>query len=89
MPICGYLVVPRRGESDRTAGALRRIPGCEVFPAEQDDLLLLVTESESLEADASLRRRVEDVPGVEALLLTFGEIDPDSTIGDPVKEIER
>jgi hypothetical protein len=31
-----------------------------------------------------LRRKVEALEGIQALLLTFGEIDPDTQIGDPV-----
>ena len=29
-------------------------------------------------------RRVEAMPGIEALLMTFGEIDPDTPVGDPL-----
>lgn len=89
MPICGYVVVPRQGESTGTAEALSRIEGCEVFPAENEDLLLLITETDSLEADAALRRTLRRSPGIDALLLTFGEIDPDAPVGDPVREIDR
>ncbi|HSM04543.1 MAG TPA: hypothetical protein VK858_07965 [Longimicrobiales bacterium] len=89
MPICGYVVVPRKGELAGTAEALSRLEGCEVFPAENEDLLLLVTETESLEADAILRRSLRQSPGIQALLLTFGEIDPDAPVGDPVRELER
>jgi nitrate reductase NapAB chaperone NapD len=86
MPVCGYVVLPRPGALEDAARDLRRIEGCEVFPAENDDLLLLVTESDSVQDDQELRQRVNGVPGIQALLLTFGEIDPDTPMGDPVRE---
>jgi len=86
MPVCGYVVLPGPGGGESAARDLARIEGCEVFAAQNRDVLLLVTEAPSFEEDAELRRRVEAVPGIEALLLTFGEIDPEAPIGDPVRE---
>ena len=86
MPVCGYVVLPRPGALEDAARDLRDIEGCEVFPAENDELLLLVTESDSVQHDQELRQRVNGVPGIQALLLTFGEIDPDTSMGDPVRE---
>lgn len=89
MPVCGYVVVPHAGTKHQTAEDLARLDGCDVFPAENHDLLIMVTHTASFEADVSLRRRVDEVPGVQALLLTFGEIDPDTPVGDPVREAKR
>jgi hypothetical protein len=60
--------------------------GCEVVPALNSDLVLLVTTTPDPTVDRDLRSRIESLPGVEALLLTFGEIDPDTPLGDPVAE---
>lgn len=84
MPVCGYVVVPQPNAKDATAAELSRLEGCDVYPAEDGDLLLLVTATESMDADAELRHRVEAVQGVQALLLTFAEIDPDTSVGDPL-----
>lgn len=89
MPVCGYVVVPRRGAKAAAVETLSEIDGCAVYPAEGDDLLLLVTDTGSLEDDAVLRRRIESTPQIEALMLSFGEIDPDAPVGDPVRELER
>lgn len=86
MPVCGYVVLPRPGAMEETVRDLGRIDGCEVFPARNRDALLLVTDARSQETDQELRRRVEQIPGIQALLLTFGEIDPDTPLGDPIKE---
>lgn len=75
MPVCSYVVVPHAGEKERLRGALSALAGCDVVPAINADLLLLVTTTPDMEADAVLRRRVEALPAIQALLLTFGEVD--------------
>jgi nitrate reductase NapAB chaperone NapD len=84
MPICSYLVIPREGDVDRVHGRLADLPACEVVRAENRDLLILVTDTEGLEEEEDLRSSVEAMDGIQALLLTFGEIDPDTPLADPI-----
>ena len=84
MPICSYLVIPEDGALAGVAERLTALPGCDVVSAENRDVLILVTETPGLEEESALRHRVEALDGIQALLLTFGEIDPDAPIGDPV-----
>jgi len=83
MPVCGYVVLPRAGQAGSTAQELSRLPGCQVYPAENRELLLLVTDTDSFSADEALRARVEALDGVQALLLTFGEIQPADADSNP------
>lgn len=76
MPICSYLVIPRRGTARAVEARLDGLPGCDVARATNRDALLLVTETGSREEDEALRARIEDVEDVHALILTFGEIGP-------------
>jgi nitrate reductase NapAB chaperone NapD len=82
--ICSYLVIPEDGALARVAERLGALPGCDVVSAENRDVLILVTDTPGLEEEGVLRRKVEALDGIQALLLTFGEIDPDAPIGDPV-----
>jgi len=75
MPVCGYVVVTRPGSRDRAAEKLSRLGGCEVVRAENDDVLLLVTESAGPDAEAGLRDRVEAIPEIQTLVMSFGEIE--------------
>jgi len=84
MPICSYLVIPEEGATDRVRDGLAGVPGCEVERAENRDVLILVTDTPGLEEEGRLRSRVEAMEGIQALLLTFGEIDPDADIADPI-----
>ena len=74
MPICGYLVFTERGRRRALAERLAALPGCDVVPAENQDLLLLVTDASGPGEDEALRRTVTEMDGVSALLLTFGEV---------------
>ena len=87
--ICSYLVISEPGASAPVAERLTALPGCEVVRAENRDVLILVTDTPGLEEESALRREVEAMDGIQALLLTFGEIDPDIAIGDPISVDER
>lgn len=84
MPICSYVVIPERGAAASVAEALRSTPGCEVARAENRDVLLLVTDTPTPADEAGLRASIEAMSGIQALLLTFGEIDPDTDLADPM-----
>lgn len=84
MPICSYLVMVDDDATPDVARRLAALPGCEVTPARETDVLILVTDTPDLAEEEALRRRVEEIDGIQALLFTFGEIDPDTEVGDPV-----
>lgn len=83
MPICSYLVITERGATETVSERLARLPGCDAVRAENRDVLILVTDTPGLEEESDLRRRVEAIDGIQALLLTFGEIDPDTELAEP------
>lgn len=74
VPVCAYVIVPRAGEKEVLAATLSAMADCEVIPAVNEDVLLLVTTAPDFATDAALRDRVESLPAVHAMLLTFGEV---------------
>ncbi|NIP58536.1 MAG: hypothetical protein GWO00_11250, partial [Gemmatimonadetes bacterium] len=74
MPICSYLVIPEKGAAREVESRLGEIPGCDVIRARNRDVLILVTDTPGLEEESELRGEVEGLDGIQALLLTFGEI---------------
>jgi hypothetical protein len=72
MPIKSYLAYPVRGRSDELAAALRRLGGCEVFPAINRDVLVLVTDTPHEAADEALQGALADIPTLDALALVAG-----------------
>lgn len=80
MTILSYLVLCEPGAAPGLNGRLAALPGCDVVSAQDHDLLLLVTESAGPEQDATLRERLQAMEGVSALVLTFGNVDPDQAM---------
>jgi nitrate reductase NapAB chaperone NapD len=78
MSVCSYLVLANPGSARAVAERLAGIPRCDVIPAENRDVLVLVTETDDPEEERTLRDRLAAVEDVAALVLTFGEIDPDA-----------
>jgi len=77
MAVCSYLVFPAVGEREAVHAKLTEMPGCDVVPSTNRDVLLLITDTPGRQEDDRLRRSLEVMPGIEALLFTFGEL-PDT-----------
>jgi len=84
MPVCSYVVLPEPGGVHRLSQRLATIPGCDVTRSSNRNLLLLVTDTPSPEEDRELRSTLRELEGIHALILTFGEIDPETEEADPV-----
>ena len=72
MTIQSYLVYPEPGRTAALAAALAQIPGCEVIPSVNRDVLVLVTESPDDTAQRSLETRLEDLDGAACLAMVGG-----------------
>ena len=79
MPILSYLVHARYGRRDALCHTLEEIPGCEVRPADDADVMILVTETESREAEKAMHARLKDVDDIALLALVFAHDDPVET----------
>lgn len=75
MAVKSYVVVSEAGRRDAVARSLEEIPGCTVCPADNADVLLLLTDVADSD-DAALDAQLAEVPGVHSLTLAFGELDP-------------
>jgi nitrate reductase NapAB chaperone NapD len=72
MTIQSYLVYPEPGVLAEIRRQLEEIPGCEVTPAGNRDLLVLVTETSTPQEQYGLEERLFALPGVECLALVSG-----------------
>jgi nitrate reductase NapAB chaperone NapD len=77
MPICSYLVHPMRGKKDALALALGALPGCEVIPAANYEVLVLVTDTPHEDAERALQTALDGLPDLQSLTLVAG-VDPDT-----------
>lgn len=72
MTIRSYLVLVRPGQRDAVAERLRAMPDCDVIPAENRDVIVVVSETPAVEADAMLEERLSGVEGVAGVSLVAG-----------------
>lgn len=72
MPIKSYLVHPCEGKKQDLAGVLANMEYCEVMPAENRELLILVTDTPTRQEEEALREHLEKLEGVKLLALVSG-----------------
>lgn len=76
MPLCSYVLFSEPGARDELTARLEAWPNCEVEPAEDEDLVLLVTETGDREEQEELEERLEEMTSIQMFAQTFGEIVP-------------
>lgn len=72
MPIKSYLAHPEDGKKQDLLEALSKIEQCEVIPAENEDLLIVVTETNSQEEEENLKEQIENIDGLKLLSMVSG-----------------
>jgi hypothetical protein len=72
MPIKSYLAYPVRGRRDELARALRALRGCQVIPAVNRDLLIVVTDTPDETAEETLQGALARVEFLQGLALVAG-----------------
>ena len=72
MPIKSYLVHPEVGKKEQLAKDLLKIKGCEVIPAENEELLILVTETNSKKEEEQLKERLENISDLKLMAMVSG-----------------
>lgn len=72
MPIISYLAHPHEGKKVELLEALSIMNQCEVIPAENKDLLIVVTETETDDDQQSLKERIEAVESLKLLAMVSG-----------------
>ncbi|MDZ7639434.1 MAG: chaperone NapD [Bryobacterales bacterium] len=70
--IQSFLVYTKPGHRADVAAALAAMPGMEATAADNEDLVILVTESEGKAATQSLERALEALEGVDGFALVAG-----------------
>lgn len=75
MPVKSYLVHPAEGKKDEVLGALVREKGCEIIPAENKDVIVLVTDTTSKQEEKALEEKLAQLPHIHNLVLVAGFAD--------------
>ena len=75
MPILGYIASPKSGVKQELLQELNALQYCEAFPADNVDILILVTDTPDKETEEKLQRHLKDINSLESLSMTFGYND--------------
>ena len=79
MPIKSYLAIAHKGKKEVLQQTLNALPTCECTPAENKDVLVLITETETDAEDKILFKNINKLE--DLLLLTLvSAFSNDSTI---------
>jgi len=81
MPIFSYLAIPKNGAKETLCADLARTPYCEILPADNQDVIVLVTDTPDETSEKQLQRRLKDLQSLQSLSLAFG-YDDNEKIGN-------
>lgn len=76
MPIFSYLAIPRAGAKELLSTALSRLSYCTVVPADNHDVVVLVTDTPDQSAEEALQKELQVLPLLQSLSLVFGYDQP-------------
>lgn len=75
MPVFGYLAIPVEGAIATLHDHLSSIPYCEIIPAENRDVLVLVTDTPDEATEKDLQQQLKSLNSLQSLSMTFGHND--------------
>ena len=67
MPIFSYLAIPAAGARETLSAELTALPYCQVIPADNEDILVLVTDTPNEEAQRNLLEQLHKIPSLQSL----------------------
>ena len=75
MPVFSYLAYPIQGAKEQLINELAALDYCEVTPAENEEVLILVTDTPNEKTEKELQEKLKALKSLESLGMTFGHTD--------------
>jgi len=75
MPIFSFIAYPEKKMKDQLAQDLSHMDYCEVKPSENQDVLILLTDTPDEETNKRLIDTIKALKSLQALSMTFGHTD--------------
>ncbi|PCI31441.1 MAG: hypothetical protein COB60_11750 [Flavobacteriaceae bacterium] len=72
MPIKSYILHPLDGEKQLLIKELSQFPECEITPAENHEIIVLVTDTDSEIADTNLFNKLNELKSLKHMSLVSG-----------------
>ena len=81
MPVFSYLALPKQGQLDELSSELGSIPNCEATPADNQEIIVLVTDTPDEESEKKLQKQLAQIKSLQSLSMTFGHSDEEQAGG--------
>jgi len=75
VPVFSYLAYPEQGAKEQLLKDLAALDYCEVTPAENKEVLILVTDTPDEEKEKALQKKLNELKSLQFLGMTFGHTD--------------
>ncbi len=75
MPVLSYLAYPVKDQKQQLINELTAIEYCEVNPADNKEVIILITDTPDEDTNKELHRRINNLSSLQSLSLTFGHTD--------------
>jgi len=72
MPIKSYILHSQEGEKEELLKQLQNLSNCEVIPAQNHEIIVLVTDTDTEESDKELYNKLLEIQGLKHLSLVSG-----------------
>ncbi len=74
MPVCSYVVHAVEGEFDALAQELSEKAGCDAYPSDGREVIVLVTDTPTKEADKQLYKELKVNDKINCIAISFADI---------------
>ncbi len=75
MPVFSYLAYPKQGAKQDLLNDLTALDYCEATPADNQNILILITDTPDEETETALQKNLKELKTLESLGMTFGHVD--------------
>ncbi len=75
MPVISYLAFPMKGAKQELLHELAAMDDCEPLAAENEDILILVTDTPDESREKKLQERLKQLKSLQSLSMAFGYVD--------------
>lgn len=75
MPVFSYLAYPEKDKKQQLITELSSFEYCEVNPADNKDVIILITDAPDADTDKALQKKIQALDSLQSISMTFGHTD--------------
>ena len=75
MPVFSYIAYPNEGAKQTLINELSLFNECDVIPSDNEEMVVLVTDTPDAESDKDLQKRINALDSLKHLSMVYGHRD--------------